>query len=134
MKGREEIAEKYSVRLLKECVVLENKNLEEDSKIFEEVTVLCTLPSNFLEDSSYSDILSYFQKHLAEIPYVNAYDELIENRVVAVIDYYIHVMDVIEFPEFEEVFSRHFLEEPCTKFKDVLEKYYPDFYLAMGML
>lgn len=46
MKNQEMVVEKYSVRLLKECVVLENKNLEEDSKIFEEVTVLCTLPSD----------------------------------------------------------------------------------------
>ena len=119
--------EKYSVVLLKESKI--KKPLINGEKIFEESIVLCNLPENFFEDNSYPNILKFFIEKIPPVQYQNAYGEMISHEIVAVIDSFC-ILDYVEFEEFTEVYSRHFVESPSTTFTDIIEKFYSDFSLT----
>lgn len=117
---------KYSVILLKESKIA--SPVKNDCKIFEESIILCSLSENFFNNNSYEDILNYFIQKIPPYKYENAYCELVSKEIVAVIDFF-YVLDNVNFQEFSEVYSRHFIETPNTTLKDVIEKYYFDFSL-----
>ena len=120
--------EKYSVVLLKECKI-ENYVSEDDAKIFEESVVLCELEDDFFEETSPEELLEYFAKKIPANNYTNAYGEEVSVEVVAVIDYF-NLFENVEFDNFTEIYCRHFIEKKSMMVADVIEKYYPDFYIT----
>lgn len=120
------VEEKYSVVLLKETKIKNPKVINDKNKRFEEVIVLCTLPNDFFENNSYKDILKHFKEKIPTLKYNNCYGELICQKVVAVIDSF-NIISNIKFNEFEEVYSRHFIEEENTTLNNIIEKYYSEF-------
>ena len=120
--------EKYSVVLLKECKI-ENYVSEDDAKIFEESVVLCEFEDDFFEETSPEELLEYFAKKIPANKYTNAYGEEVSVEVVAVIDYF-NLFENVEFDNFTEIYCRHFIEKKSMMVADVIEKYYPDFYIT----
>lgn len=118
------VMEKYSVVLLKEAKI--KQPLIVGDKIFEESIILCTLPEFFFDDTPYEDILNYFINNIPPDVYQNSHEEVVSNEVVAVIDAYNILSDVV-FEEFSEVYSRHFIEKDRMSVDDIIKKYYFDF-------
>lgn len=110
--------------LLKEAKI--KQPLIVGDKIFEESIILCTLPEFFFDDTPYEDILNYFINNIPPDVYQNSHEEVVSNEVVAVIDAYNILSDVV-FEEFSEVYSRHFIEKDRMSVDDIIKKYYFDF-------
>lgn len=122
--------DRYSVVLLKEGRI--NKKLADDNtKIFEESIVLCSLPNNFFDDTTYENILRYFKNKIPLDEYKNSYEEIVSNEIVAVIDSHI-IQSNITFDELSEVYSRYFIEEEDTVVEDIIKKHYFDFSLSIS--
>ncbi len=118
---------KYSIVLLKESKI--EKPLIHGEKIFEESIVLCNLSDNFFECSSCQAVLKFFTEKIPPEQYKNAYGEMISHEVVAIIDYFC-ILDHVEFEEFTEIYSRHFIESQAATLTDVINKFYSDFSLT----
>lgn len=54
---------------------------------------------------------------------------MISHGVVAIIDSFC-ILDCVEFEEFTEIYSRHFIESPSATLTDVINKFYSDFSLT----
>jgi len=116
--------EKYSVVLLKESKVEISSN--DDTKIFEESIVLCRFEEDFFKKNSPEELLEYFVRKIPSYKYTNAYGEKVSKEVIAVIDYF-NLIEDVEFDDFTEIYSRHFIETTLATVTDVIEKYYSDF-------
>lgn len=112
----------YSVVLLKESSVTEQKN-EDDTKFFEESIILLNVEEEFFENKSPEALLAYFNEKIPPLEYVNGYGERIHNRIVHIIDYF-QLIDSIEGEDFTEVYSRFIVEKIDTTAEDVVNKYY----------
>lgn len=116
----------FSVLLLKESKIEERKN-KDRAKIFELSLVLIRVQEDFF-DNKKSELLAYFNEKLKESPWENSYEELVNNKIVNIIDYY-EILDDIEFKNFTEVYSKYIIGDLKDTPQDIIEKYHLDWYL-----
>lgn len=116
----------FSVLLLKESKIKERKN-KDRAKIFELSLVLIRVQEDFF-DNKKSELLAYFNEKLKESPWENSYEELVNNKIVNIIDYY-EILDDIEFKNFTEVYSKYIIGDLKDTPQDIIEKYHLDWYL-----
>lgn len=119
------IKQLYSVVLLKESIISEQKN-QDNTKVFEESIILMSTDENFFEDNSQIELIEYFKKHIPSLQYENGYGETVTSSIVYVVDYF-EIIDSIVVNDFIEVYSRNFVETIGTSVKDVIDKYYGGF-------
>lgn len=112
----------FSVSLLRESKIEEKIN-EDRAKIFEESIICIKQNENFFSENEERELLNYFNENLKPLKYKNAYGEIVDNRVVKIIEYY-EIMDKIEFNNFVEVFSRHIIGDMEDTAEMILEKHY----------
>lgn len=111
----------YSVIILNETKYVNPCELTD--KIFEEVVVLCDLEENFFDDTSYEDILEYFKAKSDSEIYVNADNQEVYTQVVAILDKF-EVLDKLNFNDYIEVYSRHFIEKSDFTVEKIVQKYH----------
>lgn len=112
----------FSVSLLRESRI-EEPIKDDRAKIFEESIVLMKQNEKFFSENEERELVNYFNENLKPLKYKNAYGEMLDNRVVKIIEYY-EIMDEIEFKNFVEVFSRHIIADKEDTAEMILEKYY----------
>lgn len=112
----------FAVSLLRESQIEEKIN-EDESKIFEESIVLIKEYENFFSENEESVLLNYFNDNIKPLKYENAYGEIVDNRIVKIIEYN-EILDEIEFENFVEVFSRHIIGNIEDTPEMIIEKYY----------
>ena len=113
----------FSVLLLKESKIKERKN-KDRAKIFELSLILIKVQEDFF-DNKKSELLAYFNEKLKESPWENSYEELVNNKIVNIIDYY-EILDDIEFKNFTEVYSKYIIGDLKDTPQDIIEKYHLD--------
>lgn len=116
----------FSVLLLKESKIKERKN-KDRAKIFELSLILIKVQEDFF-DNKKSELLAYFNEKLKESPWENSYGELVNNKIVNIIDYY-EILDDIDFKNFTEVYSRYIIGDLKDTPQAIIEKYHLDWYL-----
>ena len=102
------IKQLYSVVLLKESIISEQKN-QDDTKVFEESIILMNTDEEFFENNSQTELIEYFKKHIPSLQYINGYNEIVNSNIVYVVDYF-EIIDPIEVNDFIEIYSRNFIE------------------------
>lgn len=117
-----DIKQLYSVVLLKESIISEQKN-QDNTKVFEESIILMRTDEKFFEDNSQTELIEYFKKNIPSLQYENGYGETVISSIVYVVDYF-EIIDSIEVNDFIEVYSRNFIETIGTSVRDVIDKYY----------
>ena len=113
----------FSVLLLKESKIKERKN-KDRAKIFELSLILIKVQEDFF-DNKKSELLSYFNEKLKVSPWENSYGELVNNKIVNIIDYY-EILDDIDFKNFTEVYSRYIIGDLKDTPQAIIEKYHLD--------
>lgn len=121
----------FSVLLLKESKIKERKNKDRAkifelslTKIFELSLILIKVQEDFF-DNKKSELLAYFNEKLKESPWENSYGELVNNKIVNIIDYY-EILDDIDFKNFTEVYSRYIIGDLKDTPQAIIEKYHLD--------
>lgn len=111
----------FSVLLLRESKIKERKN-KDRSKIFELSLVLIKVQEDFF-DNKKSELLTYFNEKLKVSQWENSYGELVNNKIVNIIDYY-EILDDIDFKNFTEVYSRYIIGDLKDTPQAIIEKYH----------
>ena len=115
----------FSVVLLKESTLLEQKNMD-NTKIFEESIILLETEEEFFENNSQEYLIKYFNEKIPPLEDENSYGETIRSSIVLTVDYF-EIIDSIGANDFTEVFSRTFIEKIGTTVENIIDKYYDGF-------
>lgn len=115
----------FSVVLLKESTILEQKNMD-NTKIFEESIILLETEEDFFENNSQEYLIKYFNEKIPPLEYENSYGEVTRSSIVLIVDYF-EIIDSIEAKDFTEIFSRYFIEKIGTTVENIIDKHYDGF-------
>lgn len=92
----------FSVVLLKESTLLEQKNID-NTKIFEESIILLKTEEDFFENNSQEYLINYFKEKIPPLEYENSYGETIRSSIVLTVEYF-EIIDTIV----ENIIDKHY--------------------------